>query len=93
MSFCRVVLLYFSSVGQKFRFLLRRLYFGILNFLLDRFTTFPDGSVVNFGCPIALRCDHVIIYAELIIEMHFGKDLRTNIQNKYGETTAEYSEN
>ena len=36
------------GVGQKLRFLLSSLYCGLVKLCLERFTTFPEGSVVNF---------------------------------------------
>ena len=54
-SFGKVALLYFPGDGQKFKFLFSRLNSGEVNYLLERFTTFPDGSVENFGCPITLQ--------------------------------------
>ena len=54
-SFCKFFLLYFPGDGLKFKFLLSRLYSGVVNRLLERFTTFPDGSEANFSGPIALR--------------------------------------
>ena len=55
MSFCKVALLYFPGDGQKFKFLFSRLYSGKVNCLLERFATFPDGTVENFGCPIVFE--------------------------------------
>ena len=45
------------GVGQKLRFLLSSLYCGLVKLCLERFTTFPEGSVVNFRSvdPSAMR--------------------------------------